>query len=211
MAINPTATGSAGAAFEASVGAACLTLLLTRGAPLCLGTGTLKSVHLQAGHLGQGWQTDDILLEATDLRGEQAKAALQVKRAFVISASDDVCVKTLQGALADFRNSAQFDQNRDAIGVITSSLSAKLARGVRTLLDCARASTSAKDMARRLAIPGYLGKPALGYFDTIKEILAGADGGAPTEEETWRFLSCFHIVDADLDVAGGLTETLLRS
>jgi hypothetical protein len=211
MATNPTATGSAGAAFEASVGAACLTLLLTRGAPLCLGTGTLKSFHLQAGHLGQGWQTDDILLEATDPRGEQTKAALQVKRAFVISASDDECVATFRGALADFRNSAQFDQDRDAIGVVTSSLSAKLARGVRTLLDCARASASAEDMARRLAIPGYLGKAALAYFHTIKEILAGADGGAPTDDETWRFLSCFHIIDVDLNVGGGLTETLLRS
>src|SRR5205807_1943650 len=136
MATNPTATGSAGAAFEATLGAACLTLLLTRGAPLCLGAGTLRSVHLQAGHLGQGWQTDDILLEAIDARGKQAKAALQAKRAFGISASDEECVKAFRGALADFRNSAQFDQNRDAIGVITSSLSAKLARGARTLLDC---------------------------------------------------------------------------
>src|SRR5713101_1713862 len=113
MATNPTATGSAGAAFEASVGAACLTLLLTRGAPLCLGAGTLKSVHLQAGHLGQGWRTDDILLEATDAGGERAKAALQAKRAFVISASDEECVKTFRGALADFRNSTQFDQTQD--------------------------------------------------------------------------------------------------
>src|SRR3954447_862582 len=94
---NPAATGSAGPAFETKVAAACLTLLLTRGAPLCLGAGTLRSVHLQAGHLGLGWCTDDLLLEATDGGGEPMKAALQVKRAFSLSAEDSECVKTIRG------------------------------------------------------------------------------------------------------------------
>jgi hypothetical protein len=208
---NPAATGSAGPAFETKVAAACLTLLLTRGAPLCLGAGTLRSVHLQAGHLGIGWCTDDLLLEATDAGGEPMKAALQVKRAFSLSAADSECVQTLRGALADFRNSAQFDQQRDVVAVVTSSLSAKLARGLRTLLACARASLTAADMARRLAIPGYLGKPALGYHKTIGKILAGAEGGAPSAEELWQFLRRFHVVDLDLDVASGFTETMMRT
>ena len=104
MAVNPAATGPAGAAFEAKVGATSLTLLLTRGAPLGLGSGTLHAVHLQAAHLNNGWHTDDILLEATDAAGEPAKAALQAKRTFSVSMSDVECVKTLRGALADFRN-----------------------------------------------------------------------------------------------------------
>lgn len=208
---NPAATGSAGPAFETKVGAACLTLLLTRGAPLCLSTGTLRCVHLQAGHLGLGWCTDDLLLEATDAGGEPMKAALQVKRAFSLSTEDLECVKTLRGALADFRNSAQFDQQRDVVALVTSSLSAKLARGLRTLLDCARASLSAADMARRLAIPGYLGKSALGYHKTIGEILASAEGGAPSDVELWQFLRCFQVVDLDLNVANGFTETMLRA
>jgi hypothetical protein len=208
---NPAATGSAGPAFETKVAAACLTLLLTRGAPLCLGAGTLRSVHLQAGHLGLGWRTDDLLLEATSAAGESMKAALQVKRTFSLSAMDSECVQFLRGALGDFRNSAQFDQQRDVVTLVTSSLSAKLARGLRTLLDCARASITAADMARRLAIPGYLGKPALGYHKTIGEILAAAEGGAPSVEELWQFLRRFHIVDLDLNVASGFTETMLRS
>ena len=208
---NPAATGPAGPAFETKVAAACLTLLLTRGAPLCLGTGTLRSVHLQAGHLGLGWRTDDLLLEATNGAGESMKAALQVKRAYSLSATDSECVQTLRGALADFRNSAQFDQKRDVVALVTSSLSAKLARGLRTLLDCARASITAADMARRLGIPGYLGKPALGYHKTIGEILADAEGGAPSDEELWQFLRRFHVVDLDLNVASGFTETMVRS
>ena len=208
---NPAATGSAGPAFKTKVAAACLTLLLTRGAPLCLGTGTLRSVHLQAGHLGLGWRTDDLLLEAANAVGESMKAALQVKRAFTLSASDAECVQTLRGALADFRNSAQFDQQRDVVALVTSSLSAKLARGLQTLLNCARASINAADMVRRLAIPDYLGKPALGYHKRIGSILADAEGGAPAEEELWQFLRRFHVVDLDLNVAGGFTETMLRT
>jgi len=149
---SPTATGSAGAAFEIKVAAACMTLFLIRGAPLCLGTGTLRSIHLQAGHLGLGWSTDDILLEAEGNDGP-VKVALQVKRAFTLSPKNEECVKTLLGAINDFRNTAQFDQQRDSLGLVTSSLSAKLARGLRTLLDCARASLDPEDMARRLAIP----------------------------------------------------------
>jgi hypothetical protein len=207
---NPAATGSAGPAFEAKVGAACLALLLTRGAPLCLGTGTLHAVHLQAGHLGLGWRTDDILLISRDSVGNQ-KAALQAKRAFTLSASDTECVATLASALADFRNTGQFDQQRDVIVIVTSSLSARLARGLRTLLDCARASTCETDMAHRLAIPGYLGKTPLEYFHTIKRIFAGADDGQPSENELWRFLSRFHVVDIDFDMPNGMTETLMRS
>lgn len=208
---SPASTGSAGSAFEAKVAAACLTLLLTRGAPLCLGAGTLHKVHLQAGHLGLGWYTDDLLLEATDNVGGQIKAALQVKRAFSLSVKDSECVQTLCGALADFRNAAQFDQQRDVVALVTSSLSAQLARSLRTLLDCARASLSAAEMTRRLAIPGYLGKPTLACHKTIGDILAGAEGGGPTDDELWRFLCRFHVVDLDLNSERGIAETLLRS
>lgn len=186
--------------------------MLTRGAPLCLGTGTLRSVHLQAGHLGLGWCTDDLLLEATDASGGPMKAALQVKRAFAFSTKEDSeCVKTLRGALSDFRNTAQFDQQRDFVALVTSSLSAKLARGLRTLLDCARASLDAGDMARRLAIPGYLGKPAFEYHETIRLILGGAEGGAPSDDELWRFLRRFQVVDLDLNIEGGFTEVMMRT
>ena len=139
------------------------------------------------------------------------KAALQVKRAFTLSATDSECVQMLRGALGDFRNSAQFDQQRDVVALVTSSLSAKLARGLRTLLECARASTNAADMARRLTIPGYLGKSALGYHKTIGAILADAEGGAPSEEELRQFLRRFHVVDLDLNVESGFIETMLRS
>jgi len=168
---------------------------------------------MQAGHLDAGWNTDDFLLEATNLAGQPVKAALQVKRAFSLTGTDKECVTVLQGALSDFRNSAQFNQDRDAIAIVTSSLSARLARGVTTLLDCARASSSAQDMARRIAIHDYLTETARGYLQTIRNVLASAQGGAPDETELWRFLCRLHIVDLDLNDsdARGLTETFMRA
>jgi hypothetical protein len=206
---NPSATGGSGQDFEFKVGAACLTLLLTRGAPLFLGTGTLSTVHFQTKYLG--WQTDDLLLEAIDGQGEKRKAAVQVKRSFVLSEKNEESAETLRRAFADFRNPSLFSQNHDVVGLITSNLSAKLVRGLRTLLDCARASTDSADMVRRLQIPGYLGKPTLDYYDNIVAILQDSGGPQPTDEEIWRFLCCFNVVDCDLNVEHGFTETMMRS
>jgi len=206
---NPSATGGAGPDFEFKVGAACLTLLLTRGAPFFLGTDTLSAVHFQTKHLG--WQTDDLLLEAVNSLGANGKAAIQVKRSFVLSENDGESVETLRRAFADFRNPTLFDQNRDVVGLITSGLSAKLVRGLRALLDCARASTDSADMLRRLQIPGYLGKPALNYYHEITAILRGAGGPPPADAEIWHFLCRFNVVDCDLNVEHGFVETMMRS
>lgn len=206
---NPATTGGSGPSFEFKVGAACLTLLLTRGAPLFLETGALSAVHFQTKYLG--WETDDLLLEAVNEHGVVSKAAIQVKLSFVLSDKDAECIKTVRRAFTDFRNTTLFDQNRDVVGVVTSSLSARLARGMRSLLDCARASTDPADMVQRLQIPGYLGRPAHDNYKTIVSILQELEGQQPTEEEIWRFLNRFNIVDLDLNIESGITEILLRS
>ena len=206
---SPSATGGTGPDFEFKVGAACLTLLLTGGAPFFLETGTVNAVHFQTKYLG--WQTDDILLVVVDGKGLNRKAAIQIKRAFVLSEKDEESAETLRRAFADFRNPSLFSQNHDVVGLITSNLSAKLVRGLRTLLDCARASTDSADMVRRLQIPGYLGKPTLDYYNNIVAILRDSSGSQPTDEEIWRFLCRFNVVDCDLNVEHGFIETMMRS
>jgi len=208
-ATNPAATGGSGSDFEFKVGAAFLTLLLTRGAPLFLENGALSAVHFQTSYLG--WETDDILLESVNEQGGVRKAVIQVKRSFSLSEKDDECVKTLHRALADFRNKDLFDQNSDTLGLVTSSLSGRVARGLRSLLDCARASTGVADMVLRLQLPAYLGKPTHDNYQTILAIFQTLGGLRPTEEEVWRFLTHFNVVDLDLNIECGVTETLMRS
>jgi len=117
---SPAATGGAGPDFETRVGAALLATLLVKGSPLALGSGTLDAVHLQSGHLG--WATDDVLLEAVDSSGRRGKAAIQVKRSFKLSESDDECKATLTKAFADFRNAQIFNPDRDVLALVTSTL-----------------------------------------------------------------------------------------
>ena len=117
----------------------------------------------------------------------------------------------IRRAFTDFRNTSIFDQSRDVIGLVTSGLSTRLARGLRSLLDCARASTDPEEMAQRLKIPGYLGKAAHDNYTTIAAILQGLEGQRPTDDEIWRFLNRFDVLDLDLNVDNGIVETLLRS
>jgi len=66
-------------------------------------------------------------------------------------------------------------------------------------------------MVRRLQIPGYLGKPTLDYYQQIVAILRGAGGRPPADEEIWRFLCRFNVVDCDFNVEHGFIETMMRS
>jgi hypothetical protein len=142
--VNPTSTGGAGHDFEHRVGAACLTFLLTGGTPLFVEGGTVVAVHFQTRHMG--WNTDDLLLEAEISDGSYQKVAIQVRKTFVLSEKDSGSVEMLRGAFQDFNNRKRFTEGTDKIGLIVSSMSAKFARGLRTLLDCARASGDAPDM-----------------------------------------------------------------
>jgi hypothetical protein len=205
---NPASTGGAGPAFETLVGAGFLASLLVQGAPLALGVGTLKIVHLQGGHLG--FETDDYVLEAVTLTGQRNKAVVQAKRTFTLGASDQESVQVLVRAFGDFRRSA-FDQAQDVIVLVTSSLSAKVTRGLRTLLDCSRASLSSDDLLRRLGLPGYLGAEASKCYQAIVSTLQAGSRPLPDAEEIWRFLRHFHVLTLDLDVTNGMAETLIRS
>lgn len=209
--MNPAATGGAGPDFEARVAALCLAQLLAQGCPICLGNSVLTTVHLQAAHLDHGWHTDDILLEAHDGNGQVRKAALQVKRSFTISESNTECIDTIRGAFNDFNNADQFDKDRDQLVVVVSSLSARLSRGIQSLLNCARASTAPDDFLRRLEIPKYIGKVPGQYYSVIVSILKTEGGMEPTNAMAWKFLRCLNVVDIDIAQIGGVSEVLIKA
>lgn len=207
--VNPAASGGAGTDFQSKVGAACLTLLLTRGAPFFLENCAVTAVHFQSGFLG--WRTEDLLVEATAGDGVVSKAAVQVKLSFVLSERNDDCVEVFQRAFADFINGKVFNPQRDMIGLITSTLSSRVARGLRTLLDCARASNGPADMAKRLDLPDYLGAPTTKYYQTIATILRNGDPRNATDDAIQQFLNRFDVLDLDLNMEGGFSEAMLRS
>lgn len=203
---SPVATGGAGTVFEQHVDAFFLAMLLLRGIPPILLDCQLDEVHLQAGHLG--WGTDDLLL--VGLAGERRRhVAIQVKRRFVISASDGDCRKAILGLWSDFSRST-FDADQDRLAILTHLGTDSLLSTFASLLDCARASADHNDFAGRLT--GYLSKAAQNQLGAVQDILAEADNGqAPSNERLWRFLRVTHVLSLDLTSESGHTQSLVTT
>lgn len=206
MTVSPEATGQAGASFEHHVDAAFLAFLLVRGTPPFLLNCELVQVHLQAGHLD--WETDDLLLVGLGADGNQRLAAIQVKRTFVLRPSDKDCVEVFSRAWADFR-SDRFEIGRDVVGLITRPCGAETQRGLRILIDSARAATNGSDLRRRLSIPGYRDKAALKFYTVIRGIIETSHGEEISDDEMIEFLRHFDFSPLDLNSTSSVTEALL--
>jgi hypothetical protein len=206
---SPLATGGAGTFFEQHVDAAFLTYLLVGGVPPFLKDCQVEKIHLQAGHLG--WRTDDLLVVGSRADGSERQAATQVKHSFTLTASNDDCSATFSKAWQDFNNVGLFVQGRDVLALITGPAPAKQFKGLRTLLDCARASESGEDLFRRLKQSKYLGKTPLEYAETIRGIINNAADREVPYSVMWEFLRAFDFCNLDLNSSGSSTEASLLS
>lgn len=206
---SPEATGGAGVAFEYHVDATFLAFLLVGGSPPLLRGCRLESVHLQAGHLK--WRTDDLLITGKDRSGDARRAALQAKRQFHFGKSDHESVDALARAWADFNDSQRFDPARDVLGLVLQTVSTDFSKGLRALLDCARASVDATDFDRRLRLERYLPKRARRFRDTCREMLELATGGPIPDEGLHAFLRVLDFVHLDLGPEGSAAEASVRS
>lgn len=204
---NPVSTGGGGTFFEQHVDALFLALLLVRAPLPILKDCQAEEVHLQAGHLG--WKTDDVLVVAIRPDGLRRRLVAQVKRQFTISEMNEACKKAFGDFWADF-SSSDFDPDNDRLALVTLRGTNLLLDGFNSLLDCARASTSAEDFTRRLQVDGYLSKIARGHAKTIRKILGDGDA-PPTDEQFWRFMSVLHVVSFDLNTASAQAEAWIKT
>lgn len=201
-------TGGGGVVFEQHVTASFLGSLLT-GALLPVFTdATAQTVHLQCKRLG--WNTDDLVIVGRDSAGQSHKLVAQVKRTFVLSASNEDCCKTLRSAWADFNNGAAFDAANDGLILIVYLGTNRILRDVETLLTQARASSSSDDFGSRLAGTGLLNKQSKADYATIKTIVAH-DANAVSDAELWRFLRSFHVLSFDLTGDASQDEAMIKS
>lgn len=204
---SPLATGGVGVTFELDVTAAFLTYLLVKGIPPFLKDCQIETIHLQAGHLG--WRTDDLLVVGRHVDGSKRKAAIQIKHSFRLAEKDPDCVKTFTNAWQDFNDASRFIQGQDVLALITSSVSGELQKGLRILLDSARASMSGEDHLRRLKCPNYLDKRAHKYAETIWNIINNAADEQISYSEVWKFLRVLDFCCLDLNNSASNTKALL--
>lgn len=205
---SPESTGHAGPFFEQHVDAAFLALLLVGGVPPFILGAEVTEVHLQSKHLD--WAIDDLLVVGVGTDGRQRRAALSVKRSFTMAKTNPECVDVFTKAWTDFK-AASFNTDYDILGLVTRPGSDTLMRGLRVLLETARASSNGGDLMRRLALPHYRDKHAQTYGRTIREIIEGAHECKLTDDELQRFLASFDFACLDLNTPSSTTEALLLS
>ncbi len=205
---SPAATGGGGEQFEQHVAGLALGLLLVRGTPPVLIDTSVVEIHLQTGHFG--WATDDLLVVGERSDGLPRRLALQVKRGFRVSASDDDCRKTIQGMWSDFQ-AERFNESKDQFAVATLHGTSVLLRDFRSLLACARASIDAENFARRLSLDGFISIKAKEQHKAIQAILADEEGKPPDADVYWRFLRTVNILSFDFNTPTSQTEASMLS
>jgi hypothetical protein len=203
------ATGDAGGTYERHVGAACLATLLTGGMSLLVPDAELSTVFFQTRRLG--WETDDLLLIGSTQAGQQRRVALQIKSTFYWRKSDEDCVQTIVCAWNDFRNTGLFDPQFDRIGIIVGQTNQKFSKGVRCLVDMARAARDAQDFNGRLILPRYVSSDAREALTTLKEILTEDQEAIVLDDLIWRFLCILDFAVLDFETPSSSAETLIKS
>ncbi|MCP3140839.1 NACHT domain-containing protein [Pyxidicoccus xibeiensis] len=204
---SPVATGGGGERFEQRLGAFALALLLTRSTPPVLVDSAVTEVHFQTRQLR--WCTDDVLIVAELRPGVTRKLAIQAKRSFTISESDDECVQTISGMWDDFIAAERFDPARDRLAIATLHGTATLLKDFASLLDCARAATSGGDFRRRLGLPGYLSKKAKAQNEALLHILRCHIGDQLDADRYWDFLRVLTVLSFDLGTPTSQTDAMV--
>jgi hypothetical protein len=201
---SPASTGGEGTFFEQHVNAYCLALLLVEAIPPVFLRTTITEVSFQTEHLG--WATDDVLLGARTGAGELRRLAGQVKKTLTISASDEDFSDAITDAWTDFSNQDLFDRNRDALLLITQLGTTALLKHFVTLLDCARASSTADDFEHRLTTTGFVRAQVRTYGDEVRKIVQATAGAAVSLADLWPFLRTLYVISLDLNTPAGLIE-----
>ena len=205
---SPVSTGGGGDQFEQHVAALALGLLLVRGIPPILTDSSVVEVHLQTRH--RGWHTDDVLIIGEGSDGSHRQLALQVKRNFRVSASDEECCATILGMWNDFL-ADRFDESQDQLAVVTLHGTSVLLSDFAALLQCARASVDAQDFGRRLSLDGFLSKQAKRHNRNLRQILT--DGGVESldDDSYWHFMRGVNVLSFDLNTPTSQTEAWVLS
>lgn len=206
---SPAATGGAGNIFEQHVVAYWLSLLLVRAVPPLLLDCRTAEVHCQTEHLGLN--TDDFLLVGQTGSGQQRRLLGQVKRTFIVSASDAECVKAISDFWKDFKNTDLFNLATDRFALITLRGTNVLLEHFAGLLDCARSASNSADFDHRLNTKGLVHARVLANCNVVQTIVGGIEGQAMTSQDVWAFLKSLHILSLDLATSTSQTEAFTKT
>jgi hypothetical protein len=192
---SPISTGGGGTIFELKVQTGLVAALLVRAYVPVFNNATIQELHLQSEHLG--YASDDALVIALDHTGRQRRQLWSIKREVKLTESDDVFGDVIADAWKDFADTKIFDSAQDAIILATGPLAAATYKHLLTLLEFARAASTAESFFGRIGRKGFTSEKSKEYLGVVRQRCDDAAARTISDDECWRFLRCFHILSHD--------------
>src|SRR5262245_11904015 len=208
---SPFVTGGGGHNFEIHVQSVFVILMLSGGTVPCLPPFPIKMIKLQGKY--EGYETDDCIVFLEDRTGRQKpKLLAQIKHVVSITERDETFAKVIRAAWADFISPSVFDPNCDALALITGPLNAADTENARTILEWARHAQSAEEFLNKVNLSKFSSDAKQSKLKAFRMQLQKANGDVDVgDENLWRFLKAFHLLAYDLDIASGVTLSLVKS
>ena len=208
---NPFSTGGGGVIFETRVQTAFVALMLTGGFVPCLPCWPIIKIKLQGKY--EGYETDDLIVfvkSPTD--GQERKLLAQVKHSISVTKGDKKFEEVIQAAWNDFNTPGIFKEGQDAIALITGPLTAIDTNNVRRVLELARESGDETDFMNKVQKAKFFSIAQRKKLQAFQIHLKNANNGEEVSDyKLWKFLKSFHLLGYDLDIASGVTLSLLHS
>lgn len=199
---NPYTTGGGGIHFENEVQTGFVVLMLANGNCPVLKT-PISRVSMQA--RARRVQTDDLVVDATK---NSAKLVAQIKHSIGIG-DNKKFGEVIAAAWKDYCEES-FLPGRDAIALITGSLSKTDVNDSRRILEWARCMSDSEFFEQvRKSEGSSVGKKQ--KLKAFEKHLADAKGAALSDHEVWRFLRSYYLLGFDLDVKAGISAILLQT
>lgn len=187
----PFCTGGGGYDFEELVATTYLVAMLANEVPRGCERGVIKSVSFQQRY--KGANIDDIIIESPS-QATKESLFLQVKHTLTFS-DNPTFNKIIKESWNDF------NKKNVSLGIVLSSRSyhKTVAMHLQELLIWARTSSDSSDFIKKIRnISKNVGK----YEKLFRNSLGKAKDRRVNDDELWKFLKCFVILDYDLEGKG---------
>jgi len=192
--------GGLGTNFEQHVQAAFLVSLLTGGVAPCISGARVAKLAFQTTKLG--YETDDLLVEATSVSGQQHRLLLQIKNNLSISSQDAMFEQVINAFWHDYQSASLFDPTLDRLVIVKSGLNDTERNHVKVILNWARAHAHSPSFfleVRRI-------QEKTKRLEIFRTVLAKVSQTPVTDDELWRFLRCVELLDYDFMNTGSVDE-----
>lgn len=195
---NVFSQGGGGTIFEISVQTAYFITFLLGGQVPGLPESHITYFRQQSG--SEGYATDDVLLSCENEDGSH-KVLMQIKHLINITAADKTFSEVLSAAWKDFNNTTLFNPATDKIYLVSSGLPMVVKNHLLPLLAWAKAKDNSADFLVEVTRISNKKK----YYNLFKSIIS-ASTATVTDDDVFKFLKCYEILDYDLDQPASVTK-----